>query len=479
MINKYFFVHGHFYQPAREDAITGLIPKEHGVYPYQNWNERIHAECYKPNAELGNFEHISFNIGPTLFSWMESYDPGTYQMIIEQENINYRNYGVGNAMAQPYNHTILPLDNFRDKVTQVKWGIADYIHRYGHTPSGMWLPEAAVDYETLEILADNGIRFTILAPWQADSHDLDITQPYKVELSNNISIIVFFYQRDISTRLSFDPDSTENADKFIQNHLLPVFRDPREQELLAAVSDGELYGHHQPFRDKFLDRLMTGPELDGLVQSTYPAKYLQTKSILKTCKIRQNTSWSCHHGISRWYEDCGCTPGSSWKTNLRAGLKAIAEQLDAIFEYEMFRIHADPWQLRNDYIRVKLGETQFRNYLMEHGINNLDLEAETRFHFMLDSQVARQKMFTSCGFFFGELNRIEPRNNIAYAAQAAALLNQATGGVDEASMAKLLATVHNASGDVSGETIFRESYEQAKQNLLKIQSIGIKSSPVI
>ena len=173
MTDRSLIIHGHFYQPPREDPLTGEIPIEPGAAPYRNWNERIHAQCYYPNALLHNFAGISFNIGPTLIEWMFDYDPETEASIVEQNRANLEAYGVGNAMAQAYNHTILPLASHHDKITQVRWGIADFELRFGQKPQGMWLPETGVDDETLAVLADCGIEFTILAPWQADTPNLD------------------------------------------------------------------------------------------------------------------------------------------------------------------------------------------------------------------------------------------------------------------------------------------------------------------
>ncbi|MGW8250948.1 MAG: DUF3536 domain-containing protein, partial [Anaerolineales bacterium] len=212
MPTKTFSIHGHFYQPPREDPLTGIIPHEPGAAPYNNWNERILDECYLPNARLNNFQKISFNVGPTLFSWLEVQDGNTYGEILNQDRVNYGKYGVGNAIAQAYNHTILPLASSSDKHIQIKWGIADYIHRFGHQPQGMWLPETAVDYEVLSILANQDIEFTILAPWQADADDLDTSVPYRVLLPGGSSIVAFFYNRELSTRISFSSEATANAD---------------------------------------------------------------------------------------------------------------------------------------------------------------------------------------------------------------------------------------------------------------------------
>jgi alpha-amylase/alpha-mannosidase (GH57 family) len=193
MIEKHAFcIHGHFYQPPREDPLTGMIPTEPGAAPFRNWNQRINAECYQPNSAAGNFEKISFNIGPTLFSWLQDSDPATYARILEQDRVNFTRYGVGNAMAQSYNHTILPLATRLDKITQIKWGLEDFRYRFGHTPEGMWLPETAVDSSTLSVMVDFGIKYTILAPWQADKANLDTNRPYRVGLPGGRQMVVFF-----------------------------------------------------------------------------------------------------------------------------------------------------------------------------------------------------------------------------------------------------------------------------------------------
>jgi alpha-amylase/alpha-mannosidase (GH57 family) len=214
MMTRALCIHGHFYQPPREDPLTGAVPEEIGAAPYRNWNERIHAECYRANAELGNFERISFNVGPTLFDWMAQHDPDTSRKIVEQDRANVRQFGVGNAIAQAYNHAIMPLATSADKRTQVAWGIADFTHRFGRKPQGMWLPETAVDIETLTIMAEQGITFTLLAPWQADAESIDPTEPYLVRLPGGRSIAVFFYHQGLSGRVSFDPALTSNADAF-------------------------------------------------------------------------------------------------------------------------------------------------------------------------------------------------------------------------------------------------------------------------
>jgi len=271
-------IHGHFYQPPREDPLSGVIPDEQGAAPFRNWNERIHKECYQPNAILKNFEKISFNIGPTLFNWMENSEKDTYDAIIKQERKNFEKYGVGNGMAQAYNHVILPLANKRDKVTQIKWGVADFEHRFGHKPVGMWLPEIAVDMETLVFLAENQIKFTILAPWQIEGFEqIDTNQPYYVKLPGDREpMIVFLYNQALSTSVSFQSEATRNAEYFIDRWVLPQYKvtENERDQINMIATDGELYGHHKSFREQFLSHVLNGALHKNEIEITYPGLWL-------------------------------------------------------------------------------------------------------------------------------------------------------------------------------------------------------------
>lgn len=432
MATQSLCIHGHFYQPPREDPRLGVIPSEVGAAPYRNWNERIHAECYEPNAKLGNFERLSFNVGPTLFGWMEHHDPTTYGQILAQDQANMVRHGVGNAMAQAYNHTILPLATRADKETQIRWGIADFRHRFGRAPQGLWLPEAGVDNETLAVMADHGIEFTILAPWQADSWDLDPTEPYRVMLPNGRSIVVFFYHRDLSGRVSFDAALTSNADAFAVNDLRRHFQNEKasrdEPQLLLVASDGELYGHHQPFRDYFLAHLLKNASAQIGITPTYPARWLREHPPRRTIKIRDNTSWSCHHGVVRWLGNCDCAGGQGqWKWPLRHTLDQLAARLDHVYDDALRPIIDDPWELRNRFIHVVLGEQTLGDLIGEMAGRRLDAATVERIALLLEMQRERQRMFTSCGWFFDDFDRIEPKNNVAYAAQAVRLAERATG----------------------------------------------------
>jgi len=459
-------IHGHFYQPPREDPITGEIPNEVGAAPYNNWNERIHAECYRPNAELGNFEKISFNLGPTLCEWMANHDRPTLRLIAAQDRANVRRYGVGNAIAQPFNHTILPLATYADKVTQIRWGVRAFEHGFGRPPSGMWLPETAVDVETLMILVDHGIQFTILAPWQAEGQNPDPTEPYRVALPNGRSITVFFYHSELSSRVSFEPHATTNADYFAAQEVASRYLSEKmrrgDPQLLLIASDGELYGHHQSFRDHFLAHLVNGASAHAGITPIFPALWLKQHPPRRTIAISDNTSWSCHHGVLRWCGECACTPDYGiWKMYLRRALDRLAMELDSIYAAAVRPLGIDPLRLRDEYVRVMLGEMTAENLVAQMASRPLTSEQSQRVQRLLAAQNERQRMFTSCGWFFEDFARIEPKNNVAHAAQAVQLTRLATG--DDLSGLALEALSHVISHrtGLRGDIVFRKQLQRA------------------
>ncbi len=468
MTYQAFCIHGHFYQPPREDPLTGEIPQEPGAVPYNNWNERIQDHCYRPNALLGNFERISFNIGPTLMNWMVENDARTLNKIVDQDYWNLERHGVGNAMAQSYHHTILPLASAVDKTTQVRWGVADFRHRFGHQPTGMWLPETGADLETLAVLAENGIAFTILAPWQAKADGLDTSQPFLVELPGNKHITVFFYEQDLSTRISFDPGSTVNADAFINQYLMPKFSKNGNgtPQLVLVASDGELYGHHQPFRDKFLSYLVGGALQNYPLQTTYPALWLKQNPVTRTIKIHEPSSWSCMHGVTRWMGACGCTPHGEWKSPLRQALNNLASLVDEQYYKVMRRLVSDPWELRHDYIQVILGETSLEELIAGHAGSLPDESVLMQVKLLLAAQFERQRVFTSCGWFFDDFDRIEPRNSVAYAAQAIWLTYRATGIDYSEDAADWLHQVRSWRTGVRGDAIFNNHLQRARNQYI-------------
>lgn len=470
MTRPSLIIHGHFYQPPRENALTHKIPQESGVFPFHNWNEKIDAECYKPNAEQGNFGKISFNVGPTLLDWLQNNDTSTYSRIVQQDNQNQNAYGVGNAVAQSYNHSILPLARKEDKRTQIRWGISDFKVRFGHEPIGMWLPETAVDYETLEIIQSCGIQFTILAPWQANASSLDTTEPYRVRLNGGKNITVFFYNQDLSTRLSFDPWSSSNADMFAKD-ILPSHYNPEKlkkniPQFVMIASDGELYGHHQPFRDKFLARLVDGATASQQIDLSYPAMWLRQYPPKQEITIREGSSWSCQHALSRWRGECPCTPSSTWKAPFRSALDTIGSLINQVYLDELSDWITDPREFRDQAIMNWLGKTALSEILPGFTKRELTSDEVHRLVLLLEAQKARQWMFTSCGWFFDEFNRIEPRNNVAYAAQAVYLTQKATG-IDLSPMATAcFGDVFSSRTGLQGKTVFTQSYEQAQNTPL-------------
>jgi alpha-amylase/alpha-mannosidase (GH57 family) len=444
MSKRFLCLHGHFYQPPREDPFTGKVPSEPGAAPYANFNEKITAECYRPNAEAGNFEYISFDLGPTLATWMETCAPDVYTRIIEADRRHMQRTGHGNALAQAYNHTILPLATARDKRTQVAWGVTDFQQRFGRAPEGMWLAETAVDLESLEALADANITYTVLAPWQA-AEEVDVTEPYLVRLPSGRAMTVFFYNAPLSGGVSFESDLTRNADLFaasyLSNHLNRWKEQHGEPQLIMVATDGELYGHHKPWRDKFLAHLVRqGAPAYGFEVCSLSA-YFHRFPPRREMRLHTPSSWSCHHGILRWGEGCGCTEGDArWKPALRRAFNRLGERGDAVFERELAQAVEDPWAARNDYLALRQGWMAPEAFWERHGkkgrafwlrLSNKgcaprDESLLRRTLLLLEAQFYQQWMYTSCGFFFEDLDRIEPRNDIAFARRAISLYWQAT-----------------------------------------------------
>ena len=435
--HQFLCIHGHFYQPLREDPFTGRIPHENGATPYDNFNEKITAECYLPNAELGNFDTISFDVGPTLATWLEQEHLDIYRRIIDADHRARERYGVGNALAQTYHHAILPLATARDKRTQIIWGLLDFSFRFGHPAEGMWLAETAVDLETLDLLAEQGVRYTVLAPWQA-AERIDPTESYLVKLPSGRSITVFFFNGPLSGAVSFDGSATSNADTFtieaLPRQLNPEKKARGEDQLIIVATDGELYGHHKPFRDRFLSCLTreAAPAHGFAIISL--GRYLSAHPPVREVGLATPSAWSCAHGVDRWSAGCSCTEGgTAWKPALRAALHRLSERLDEIFERYTATTLLDPWALRDIYIALRNGWTtpDPDAFLTRHGrqckwsFPNRSLSTKTRQ--LLEAEYYGQCMFTSCGWFFEDLDRIEPRNDIAFARKAISLIWQVTG----------------------------------------------------
>jgi len=461
--HKFVCLYGHFYQPPRDDPFTGRVPNEPGATPYDNFNEKITVECYRPNAVAGNFEHISFDLGPTLAAWLEEQHSDVYRRIVEADRRNVERYGVGNALAQAYNHTILPLASSRDKRTQITWGLADFAHRFGRPADGMWLAETAVDLETLDIMAELGVRYTVLAPWQS-AEPVDPTNPYLVRLPSGRSITVCFYNGPLSGGVSFDWDTTSNADAFaasyLPHHLNQEKRARGEDQLIVVATDGELYGHHKPWRDRFLTHLVRegAPSVDFEVISL--SRYLTTHPATREVRLRVPSAWSCAHGVARWSDGCSCTEGDgSWKPALRAAFDHLAARLDEIFEQVAARTLRDPWAARDAYLGVRNGwmdEASLWKRYGRHGLMRGSQSDRAATRQLLDAEYYGQCMYTSCGFFFEDLDRIEPRNDIAFARRAISLVWQAAHMDLQPEFARDLATARSWRTGITGLDAYQQ-----------------------
>jgi len=452
-------IHGHFYQPPREDPFTGRIPREPSAAPYANWNERITAECYEPNVKAGNFAGISFNLGGTLASWLDDYAPRIYEAIIAAERAYQDANGVGNALAQSVHHTILPLARRRDKICQVRWGIASFEHRFGHRPEGMWLPEMAVDYETLEILAREGLRFTVLSDEQVYG-DLEAGGgPYRVALPNGGEIAVFVRDRHLSNDISFGMPDSAYVDDFLREHL--AWRCNRGG-LYVVATDGETFGHHHRQGVEVLRRILAAGKQHRYNLTTL-GLYLRQHPPDVEINIIENTAWSCSHGLDRWLVGCGCTAGDSrWKGALRRALDNLACDLDRIYVCEAQQLGFEPWALRDRYIDVVLGRVSQEAFLSRNGLGALMSQESRRLLYLLEAQYHRQRMYISCTFFFGDLDRYEPRYAIANAVRALALTRYATDDDLSHGFRRDLAVVKSSKTGVTGADIFDEIVSKAE-----------------
>ena len=402
-MERYICIHGHFYQPPRENPWLEAIEIQDSAHPYHNWNERITAECYAPNSAArlldgdqriidisSNYAKISFNYGPTLLLWMESAAPDAYQAILEADRQSRERFsGHGSAIAQAYNHVIMPLANGRDKKTQVLWGIRDFERRFQRAPEGMWLPETAVDLETLNIFAEAGIKFTVLAPHQASriravgseewedvsGAKVDPTRPYLCRLASGKEIVLFFYDGPISRAVAFERLLTRGED--FAGRLMGGFSDERQwPQLLHIATDGETYGHHQKFGDMALAYALHHIETGGLAKLTNYGEHLAKHPPDHEAEIVENTSWSCAHGIERWKSNCGCNSGGhpgwsqEWRAPLRLALDRLRDDLAIRFEEEGRQYLKDPWLARDEYIEVILdrSEGNVAAFFMRHAV---------------------------------------------------------------------------------------------------------------
>ena len=447
---KYLCIHGHFYQPPRENPWIEEIEVQDSAAPYHDWNERIAIECYRPNTAarivdaknritgiINNYSKMSFNIGPTLLSWLRKKLPDTYNQIIKADKVSKENNNDhGNAIAQVYNHMIMPLASHQDKVTQVKWGIKDFLYHFGRMPEGMWLAETAVDTETLAVMAEEGIKFTILSPYQAlktrltpndewtdvSGGKVDTTRPYRCNLPNGKEIYLFFYDGNLARGVAFEKFLSDSH--VLVNAIRNAFPENVDPCLVNYATDGESYGHHFRFGEMALAAAFHLLEKEKEIKITNYANYLELFPVQAEAQIIERSSWSCAHGVERWRDDCGCNLGGhpdwnqKWRRPLRDGLDRLRDQLAEFYVEKMSPFTSDPWEVRNRYINVLLNpdykaiffKDNFGEVLSEKDMN-LILQ-------LLEMQRCSMLMFTSCGWFFDEISGIETIQILRYAARA-------------------------------------------------------------
>ena len=499
---RFICIHGHFYQPPRENPWLETVETQDTAAPYHDWNERICAECYSTNGAarivnnknkitriVNNYARISFNFGPTLFSWLKENAPRTYRMVLEGEaRSRQRNRGHSSALAQVYNHMILPLANARDRATQIRWGIADYQNSFGAPPEGMWLAETAADNATLEALAANGIRFTVLAPHQckrirhvksdADKSEgnwtntpdatVDTTHPYLVRFPSGASIAVFFYNGPVARAIAFEGllDSGDN----LVARLKTGFKDGAQPQLMNVATDGESYGHHHKYGEMALAYAMRLLEQDKTVKLTNYAAFLEQFPPDFECEIVENTSWSCVHGVDRWRSNCGCNGGhpgwtQEWRAPLRKALDELRDALIPLTEQHGRSLFRDVWAARDAYIQVVLDrstESVDRFFVAQQAHPLSDNERVSALELM-EMQRHAQLMYTSCGWFFDDIAGIETVQIIAYAARVLQLAVQVFGGeaapLEPALLARLAEARSNDPAAGDGARIYKKCVE--------------------
>lgn len=447
-------VYGHFYQPPREDPWLYYVLPDITSYPDHDWNERVCSECYKPNsfapildstgriaADINNYSYLNFDMGPTLHRWIEHGYPMLNRMIVDSGK---------RAIAMAYSHMIMPLASRRDKLTQVIWGVRDFEYRYGRKPAGMWLPEAAVDIETLDIMAAQGITFTILAPWQCaainqgdgwkdtpNGAGLDVTRPCVCRLPSGRSMNIVFYHSELARDIAFG-NLLDNGDRF-RDVLLSTINEPSDDQILVVATDGESYGHHHKFGDMALARCFQGLIENRNVELPTIGKFLQKNPPRVECKIREFTSWSCMHGVERWRSNCGCHTGGpdnwrqTWRAPLRKAFDNLRDRIDEIFEDEVKKF-GDPWELRNDSIDIfKSGLNYTKGALREQAaafirdrLGELSANDTNNLIWLFEAQKLRQFMYISCAWFFNDISGVETKIAISHAVRAAQLTQRAS-----------------------------------------------------
>jgi len=522
---RFVCIHGHFYQPPRENPWLETVEMQDSAAPYHDWNERICAECYAPNGAarivndknqikriVNNYARISFNYGPTLLSWLKENAPRAYRMILDGERRSRKTFrGHSSAMAQVYNHVIMPLASRRDRITQIRWGFADYESHYGAPPEGMWLAETAADSDSLELMAQHGIKFTVLAPHQCKrirpmervvavkarskqasdesgeewtdtaNAKVDTTRPYLVRFESGVSIAVFFYDGPSSRAIAFE--GLLNSGESYVARLKAAFKDSPEPQLVHVATDGESYGHHHRHGEMALAYALRQIEQDPTVNLANYGSFLAQFPPEYEAEIIDNTSWSCAHGIERWRSDCGCNGGKpgwnqAWRWPLRLVLDELRDALVPMAEQIGNQLFKDVWLARDGYIEVILDRSQetVDEFLRIHGNGKLTDAERVRALQLMELERHTQLMYTSCGWFFDDISGIETVQIIAYAARVLQLAKEVFSGagafsaaaLEPAFLAQLAKARSNVETAADGAHIYKEQVLAMELNLEQV-----------
>jgi hypothetical protein len=499
--DKWVCIHGHFYQPPRENPWLEAVEPQPSAHPYRDWNERITAECYRPNAAarvvdndnlitqiVDNYQRMSWNVGPTLMSWLAGHAPDVHDALVAADRASAVRFGGhGSAMAQAYNHMIMPLASARDRATQVRWGIADFVHRFGRAPEGMWLPECAVDTPSLEALAAEGIVFAVLAPHQAKAWRppggawrtaaIETGRAYRCALPSGRSIDLFFYDGATAQAVAFErllADGHQIIARMTHRDLV----EGGGPTLCHIATDGETYGHHHRYGDMALawalrqveqgwngTRLTNYAELRARVPATWEVM------------LAEHTSWSCAHGTARWREDCGCNSGGNpgwnqkWRRPLRDAFDWLRDQAAAALDNVGRLVFRDPWAARDAYVAVLLDRTPAGRdrFLAAHASHALDAEERVRALSLMEMARHAMLMYTSCGWFFDDLSGIETVQCMQYAARAAELLEDVGGGPVEPELVdRLSAATSNLADHGDGRRVWARHVQPARIDSPKV-----------
>lgn len=507
-------IHGHFYQPPRENPWLEAVELQPSALPCHDWNERVNNECYAPNSVskvvnhknevmsiVNNYEYMSFNFGPTLLSWMEEFAPTAYERIIKADIKSVEDHnGHGNAIAQVYNHMIMPLANELDKQTQVKWGIKDFEYRFGRKPEGMWLAETAVDDDTLRVLEENGIKFTILSPFQAkcvkkiDENNwqdvswgnIDPARSYRyyIKSAPGKFIDLFFYDGAISKSVAFDELLTD-GNKFLKRLQDGISYDRNYPQLVNIATDGESYGHHTKFGDMALAFVMAMKVKDSGFTVTNYAEYLDKYRSDWQVQIKDVSSWSCSHGVGRWCEDCGCSTGGhagwnqKWRRPLRDAMDYLRDSVTPLFKEYGQKYFKDFLSARYNYIDVILDRsiTNVKQFQQEYFLPDLSEEDKVNAMKLLEMQRQAMLMYTSCGWFFCEISGIETVQIMKYAARVIQLAQDFTDNDFETKYLEILSAAQSNYKEIgNGKDIYERFVKPSVITEKQIVSLWAVSS---